>query len=120
MDKELVMYSRTTGCPFITVAKRVLKDYGVPYREIFVDRDMEARQRVLKWTGFLSVPTLVVTPVGQNVPAEEPSPLAPGSSPRGINRGVMITEANGDQLLDWLEQHGFIEPESEQATSNHS
>ncbi len=119
MTIELVMYSRTTGCPFITVAKRVLEDYAIPYREIFIDRDMEARQRVLKWTGFLSVPTLVVTPAGRDVPDEEPSPLKPGSSPRGINRGVMITEANVDQLTNWLAQHGFIEAENEQAARNH-
>jgi hypothetical protein len=30
-------------------------------------------------------------------------------SPRGINRGVMITEPNIDQLITWLAQHGFIE-----------
>jgi glutaredoxin len=109
MKTELIMYSRTTGCPFITLAKRVLDDYAVPYREIFIDRDNAARQQVLNWTGFLSVPTLVAAPIGSNLPVNEPSPLTPGSSPRGINRGPMITEPNMDQLLVWLTQHGFIE-----------
>ena len=36
------------------------------------------------------------------------TPLAPGTSPRGINRGSMITEANIEQLEMWLVQHGFI------------
>jgi glutaredoxin len=112
MNNELVMYSRTTGCPFITIARHVLEDYAIPYREIFIDRDPEARQRVLRWTGFLSVPTLVVTPAGQDIPAQEPIPLVPGSSPRGINRGMMITEAGIEQLIAWLAQHGFIEHEN--------
>jgi glutaredoxin len=114
MNRELIMYSRTTGCPFITLAKRVLDDYVVSYREIFIDRDNSARQRVLTWTGFLSVPTLVAANIGTDVPFEEPASLTPGSSPRGINRGVIITEPNYDQLVRWLEQHGFIEASSDQ------
>jgi glutaredoxin len=109
MSKELVMYSRTTGCPFVTVAKRVLDDYAVPYREVFIDLDMEARQRVLKWTGFLSVPTIVVANPGAVVPEQEPAYLEAGVSPRGIDRGAMITEASADQLTAWLVKHGFIE-----------
>lgn len=108
MTKHLVMYSRTTGCPFITVAKRVLDDYGISYEEIFIDKDMDARQRVLTWTGFLSVPTLVAATDGSSLPYIEPSPLPTGASPRGINRGAMITEGSVDQLKDWLVQNGFL------------
>lgn len=109
LQKHIVMYSRTTGCPFITLAKRVLNDYDVAYQEIFIDQDNDARQRVHAWTGFLSVPTLVVADADADLPYEEPSPLASGASPRGINRGSMITEPGMDQLTDWLAQHGFIE-----------
>jgi glutaredoxin len=109
MTKELIMYSRTIGCPFITLAKRVLDDYAVPYREIFIDRDNQARQRVLNWTGFLSVPTLVAANAGSDLPYEEPPPLPAGTSPRGINRGAMITEPNIEQLLEWLTQHELVE-----------
>lgn len=109
LQKHLVMYSRTTGCPFITLAKRVLNDYDVEYHELFIDQDSEARQLVHSWTGFLSVPTLVVAGEGSDLPFEEPSPLASGTSPRGINRGSMITEPSIDQLTEWLAQHGFIE-----------
>jgi glutaredoxin len=109
MDQELVMYSRTFGCPFITLAKRVLDDQGVAYREVYIDRDMEARQRVLEWTGFLSVPTLVIVPRGSELPVEAPTPLPKGTSPRGINRGCMITEPNADELAAWLRQHGLID-----------
>lgn len=108
MTKQLVMYSRTTGCPFISVAKRVLDDYTIAYQEIYIDKDMDARQRVLDWTGFLSVPTLVAAEMGDVLPYLEPSPLPTGSSPRGINRGAMITEASADQLKDWLVQNGFL------------
>ena len=108
MAKQLVMYSRTTGCPFITVAKRILDDYALNYQEIYIDKDMDARRRVLEWTGFLSVPTLVVAEEGEVLPYQVPPPLAPGSSPRGINRGSMITEGNIEQLEVWLTQNGFI------------
>jgi glutaredoxin len=111
MSKELVMYSRTTSCPFVTLAKRVLDDYTVPYREIYIDRDETARRRVQEWTGFLSVPTLVVAAPGEDVPYAAPAPLARGTSPRGINRGTMITEPGMDQLIRWLRQHNFISEE---------
>jgi glutaredoxin len=106
--KELVMYTRG-GCPMVGLAKRVLNDYHVSYREIAIDKDDQARQWVLNATGFLSVPTLVVANPGGNLPFEEPLPLSLGSSPRGVNRGTMITEPNMSQLTAWLEQHGFIE-----------
>jgi glutaredoxin len=109
MVKELVMYSRTWGCPFITVAKHVLNDYGVAYREIMIDTDKAARERVLQWTGFLSVPTLVIARPGEVLPYEAPALLEAGRSPRGIHRDTMITEPNADQLLQWLVEHGFID-----------
>lgn len=108
MDKELVMYTRTYGCPFVSLAKHVLNDYGVLYREIYIDQDMDARQRVLDWTGFLSVPTMIVAHIGQDFPITPPTPINAGSSPRGIHRGTMITEPNQEQLLEWLLGHGFI------------
>jgi glutaredoxin len=108
MTKQLVMYSRTTGCPFITVAKRVLNDHALSYQEVFIDKDMDARLRVQEWTGFLSVPTLIVAESGEILPVEPPSPLPAGASPRGINRGSMITEGSIEQLETWLAQHGFI------------
>lgn len=108
MDKELVMYARSSSCPFVTLAKRVLSDYAVPYREVHIDRDPDARARVLAWTGFLSVPTLVVANAGEVLPYEPQLPLEPGSSPRGIDRGTMITEPSSEELAQWLLRHGFI------------
>jgi len=103
------MYSRTTGCPYISTAKRVLTAHNVAYREIFIDMDSTAKARVLEWTGFLSVPTLVVALPDQDLPYTPFDALAPGVSPRGIDRGPMLTEASASELETWLKKHRFIE-----------
>ncbi len=108
MTKELVMYSRTSGCPYVTIAKKVLGDHQIPYREVFVDMDAAAKERLLDWVGFLSVPTLIVANVGEILPYEAPAPLERGLSPRGIDRGSMLTEPNASQLKQWLAYHAFI------------
>jgi len=107
-DKELVMYSRSYGCPFVSTAKRVLEQYNVPYREIMIDKDSTAKQRVLDWTGFLSVPTMVIANSGEDLPYTDFAPLPKGDSPRGIDRGPMLTEASTQQVEDWLRKHGLI------------
>ena len=104
----LVMYSRTTPCPFVSLAKRVLDAHKVTYHEVHIDQSKLYEQRVLTWTGFLSVPTLVVARPGEEVPYAEPAPLPKDASPRGINRGPMITEPSEDQLVNWLQEHGFL------------
>ena len=106
--KELVMYTRTSGCPFVTTAKRVLSAYDVPYREIFIDKDPEAKQRVLDWTGFLSVPTLIIANDGEDLPFEDAAPLENGKSPRGVDRGTMLTEGSTSEVEAWLRKHGLI------------
>ena len=108
-DKELVMYGRSYGCPFISTAKRVLQEHNIPYREFHIDRNPVAKQRVLDWTGFLSVPTIIVTEAGEDVPYTDFSPLPKGASPRGIDRGPMITEATSSEVENWLQKHGFID-----------
>ena len=108
MDKELVIYSRTTGCPSARVVKRILEKQNVVYREVFIDKDPQAQVRVEVWTGFASVPTLVAARPGEDFPVTEPEPLASGNSPRGVNRGSIISEPTEEQLLVWLRQHQFI------------
>ena len=108
---EIVMYSRTIGCPYISVAKRVFADFALGYREIMIDKDPGAKACVLAWTGFQSVPTIVIASAGSDRPIEEPAPLPFGSSPRGIDRGYMITEPHRMELKAWLVRHGFISSE---------
>jgi glutaredoxin len=109
--RELVMYSRSTGCPFVTLAKRVLDEHGLTYHEVMIDLDHVARERVLDWTGYLSVPTLVIAHEGDVLPYATPDPIDKSRSPRGINRGSMITEPNIHQLIAWLQQHELIQPQ---------
>lgn len=108
-DYELVMYTRTRSCPYVRSAQRVLERENVDYREIFIDQDDDARKRVEAWTGFQSVPTLVVARRGEVLPYEDPAPLDPGSSPKNIDRGTMITEPGEIKLENWLRKHGFID-----------
>lgn len=108
MNKELIMYSRSYGCPFVTTARSVLLRFNVPYHEIHIDKDTKARDAVIAWTGFQSVPTLVVANQGETTPYTQWEPLPAGTSPRGIDRGPMITEANAAELEVWLRKNGFI------------
>jgi glutaredoxin len=104
----LVMYARSKPCPFVTSARRTLARLNVPYRELLIDCDEEARQRVLAWTGFESVPTLVLAQAGQVVPYEDVPPLPNGQSPRGVMRGAMLTEPSDSQLEAWLRAYGLL------------
>jgi hypothetical protein len=81
----------------------------IPYCEIDIERDAVARDRVLKWTGFLSCPTLVVAEGDSFDPYAEPAPLPAGASPRDVDRGTMITEPSVLTLENFLRQHGFEE-----------
>jgi glutaredoxin len=108
MGYELVMYSRTRACPYVRAAKRVLERENVPYREINIDEDTAAEQRVVDWTGFKSVPTIIIAQAGDDLPYEAPAPLGPGESPKGIDRGSMITEPGEMVFEDWLRKHGFL------------
>lgn len=107
-ELELVMYIRTRGCPFMSTARLALARMQIPYREINIDTDEAARAWLLETVGFLSVPTLVLAHPGEDRPYAEPAALPPGSSPRGIDRGSVLTEPNSQQLAIWLEHHGFV------------
>lgn len=112
MDHVLIMYSRSFPCPFVTLAKRVLNDHHVPYQELYIDKDAALKADVVAWTGFQSVPTLVVAEPGSRTPYTSFSALAPGASPRGIDRGPMITEPSSAELLAFLHRHGFVGAEA--------
>lgn len=106
-EYELVMYTRTRPCPFVSVARQALAQAGVPYREINIDLDAAARAWLLDTVHYLSVPTLVVALPGEDRPCTPPEPLREGLSPRGIDRGPVLTEPTAAELRGWLARHGF-------------
>ncbi len=107
-ERELVMYVRNFGCPFVSIARSVLSQERVACREINIDQSESAKTWLLETVGFLSVPTLVAAERGQDTPFHTPAPLPQGQSPRGINRGSLITEPDAAQLTAWLRQNGFL------------
>ncbi len=110
MTVELVMYNRRKPCPWVVLAKQTLQLHGVAWREVLIDEDEDARRRLLDWVGFLSVPTLIVAAPGSDLPLEQPAALAAETSPRGIDRGSMITEPGMAQLSAWLQRNGLLSP----------
>lgn len=108
MPNRLIMYARSVGCPSVSIARRVLQDQAILYEEIHIDQDPIAKERVIEWTGFNSVPTLVIAADDDVMPITPPDALEPGASPRGIDRGSMITEPNRTELEDWLAKHGLL------------
>ncbi len=107
-DKALILYSRTIPCPDCERARRLLQDHAVPFREVMIDLDPDARSYVQRLTGFHAVPTLVVSRPGEARPLADPRPLEHGRSPRGVDRGTVITEPDLIGLKAWLARHGFL------------
>lgn len=107
-DKALIMYSRTIPCPDCERARALLQSLSVRYQEVMIDLDPAARGVVENLTGFDSVPTLVVTRPGEAMPFPEARPLEAGRSPRGVDRGTVITEPDMVSLEKWLQNHGFV------------
>lgn len=110
MEREIVMYVRSFYCPTVALARDILQRYEIPYREIDVDRNPAMADRLKAWTGgYLSAPTLVIANPGQELPYTEQAALPDGQSPRGYDRGPMITEPNNKELENWLHKHGFLD-----------
>ena len=108
MTQELVMYVRSFYCPNVALARDVLQRYKIPCREINVDGSPQLKTRLKAWTGFHSVPTLILANPGEDVPHTDFSPIPAGQSPRGVDRGPMITEPNNKQLENWLYKHDLL------------
>ncbi len=107
MTKQIVVYF-SPWCYSSKDTERALSEWGVPARFINIKEDKAAAARLKSWVGFESVPTVVLVEGDSLEPCEPPAPLAAGTSPRGIDRGSMITEANRTQLRNWLVKHGFL------------
>ena len=68
---------------------------------------------MIGWTSHESVPTLVIAPDDGVEPIEEPAPL-PSRSPRGVDRGTLLTEPNPGQVEAFLERWGIAYATAEQ------
>ena len=56
--KEIIMYTKQS-CPQCEIAKSRLKNAGVEYTEVYVDKDPTARQKMID-AGHRSVPIFYV------------------------------------------------------------
>lgn len=107
MSKQVVLYM-SPWCGSSLDAQRALNEWGVPYRSINIKEDKAAAGRVRAWTGYESVPTLLIAEGDSVEPYEPPVPLPTGRGPRGIDRGSMLTEPTRAELRAWLMKHGLL------------
>jgi len=59
VNKKVILFS-STSCPWCLRAKNYLREKGVRVKEIKVDKDPQAAQDLLKMTGRMAVPVLVI------------------------------------------------------------
>lgn len=107
MDKEIVMYTRGGFCTDVVRAHRALQRWRLPYREINIRENSQARHRCLEWNRNLSMPVIVIARQGEDVPIEPPLPLEPEQNPSDLDRGYLITEPGKQGLQSFLTRHGF-------------
>lgn len=82
-------------------------DHPLRLVEFDIDHDPSAYEKVVAWTGYESVPTLVIAAHDGFDPIEPPDPLQPGIGPRAIDRGTMLTEPNRGQVEGFLKRHNI-------------
>jgi glutaredoxin len=107
-EKSLILYARTYPCPDVERARKLLRENAISYREVMIDENDAAQAYIESLVGYRSVPTLVVTQPGGSEPIEAPRALEKGRSPRGVDRGTVITEPDLISLRNWLRKHGFV------------
>ncbi len=108
MANHLVLYM-SPWCINCLDTQEALAEWRVEHVVVDIKKDRAAAGRVRTWTGFESVPTLVIAEADSVDPCPPPAPLPAGSSPRGIDRGTMLTEPNRKQLRAWLVKNGILE-----------
>ena len=106
--KTLIVYGTSQYNPFMALAREVLNRYQIPFREITIDNNLKAEERVRELVGQINVPTLVVVASGSDDPISPPHPLPGNQSVRGVDRGSIITSPNNKELENWLFKHGFL------------
>jgi hypothetical protein len=86
----------------------MLREWGVEHTVFNIKQDSGAATRVRALTGFESVPTLVLAEDDSIEPCNPPQPLSRGGSPRGVDRGSVISEPSKEQLRNWLVKNGML------------
>ncbi len=56
---KVVVYSTTT-CPWCHRVKSYLREKGVPFKDILVDRDQNAAREMIKRSGQMGVPVIMI------------------------------------------------------------
>ena len=107
MSKRVIVYM-SPWCYTSKDTQSALAEWAVPATFINIKEDPAAAARVRGWVGFESVPTVIIAEGDSVEPLEPPAPLVAGSSPRGVDRGSMITEATRNQLRAWLVKHAVL------------
>lgn len=107
MTRQVVVYM-SPWCSSSSDTQRALKEWDVPATFVNIKEDRAAATRLRGWVGFESVPTVVLAEEGSVEPCAAPAPLPVGSSPRGVDRGSLITEATRVQLRAWLVKQGIL------------
>jgi len=107
MSRQVVVYM-SPWCSSSSDTQRALKEWDVPATFVNIKEDRAAATRLRGWVGFESVPTVVLAEEGSLEPCDPPAPLSTGSSPRGVDRGSLITEATRVQLRAWLVRQGLL------------
>jgi glutaredoxin 3 len=59
MDKKVILFS-SSSCPWCSRAKNYLLQKGIRVKEIKVDKDPDAARDVVRMTGQMSVPVLLI------------------------------------------------------------
>lgn len=104
---QLLMFTRTGGCPDQAAAYRHLAEFKVQPIELNISRDANAAQRLMDLAGCLAIPTFVAAD-GHNQPIEPPHPMERYRSVRNVDRGSIISEPTRDGLRAFLIRHGFL------------
>ena len=107
MSKRVIVYM-SPWCYTSKDTQSALTEWGVPATFINIKEDHAAAAHVRGWVGFESVPTVIIAEGESLEPLEPPAPLVGGSSPRGLDRGSLITEATRNQLRAWLVKHAIL------------
>lgn len=72
MSSNVTVYSTST-CPYCDMMKNFLKEQGVPFKEVNVQQDPEAGQKLVETTGQIGVPQTEVN--GEWVLGYDPNKL---------------------------------------------